>query len=269
MKSKTEQLIDNYLKNLAKESVFIEGSLSREIKYIAHNKERYICALNEIEALLKSVNYLPNLKVGEKKQICILDVGTSLFTFILREMFSNAEIYSIDYTNKYKEVCKLKRIHFKKIDLNKQRISFGATKFDLITFLEVLEHLLTDGKQVIENIASIMALNGYSILETPNKYSPKAQIDKIFSLSKQKTSSKEFVHFKEYSLGEIVKIINGIKKIKIIKKEHLMYFDGINSATVYRRYIRLFQPLIWINYLVVKNIPFLRRGIQVIFQKVG
>lgn len=263
-KSKSEKMIDSYFKTLTKNSPFIAGSLSEEIKYIMHNKKRYISALSEIDILAENIN----------KEICILDIGTSPFTFILRERFKNAKIYSVDYTDKFKKQCKLKNIHFKKVDLNKQEIEFGKIKFDVVIFLEVIEHLQVDSKQALSKITGLIVANGYCILQTPNKYSLKAQAEKVVSrvtfnkLCLLSPIPVEFVHNKEYSLGELSSILQSIKNLVIIKKEYTLYFDDIDSALVYRKHSKMFQPLIAANFFIVKNAPFLRRGMQFIFQKI-
>lgn len=264
MKSKDEEAITRCQKSLSLNNPFMLESKTEEIKHFAHNKKRYISALNEIGSLTKNMPC----------QINILDIGTSPFTFILRKKFRNAQIYSVDYTKKFERACKLHGIHFKKVDLNKQKISFGETKFNLITFLEVIEHLKIDGKQVIGHIADLMNPGGYCILQTPNKYTPKRIIANILTqitlnrLFKPSSVADESVHFREYSLDQLSSVINQVKKTRVIKKEHSIYFDEIDSASVYRKYPRLFQPLIFVNYFIVKNIPFLRRGTQIIFQKV-
>lgn len=263
MKFNTKRLIDKYLQNLTKDTPFVGNSLSKGISDIKHNKKRYICALNEVDIIAKNM----------KKQVRILDIGTSPFTFLLREMFKNAEIYTIDYTNKFKKNCIQKKINFKRVDLNKQKISFGATKFDIVTFLEVLEHLKIDHKQIMGDIANLLVTNGLCILQTPNKYSPKAQATNIVNfitrnkLSVSSTISSEFTHFKECSLGELLKIINTTKNLRVINKMYPMYFDEIDSALVYRRHIKLFLPLVVVNHFITKNIPFLRRGMQISFQQ--
>lgn len=265
MKLNVEQVIDKYKENINKNGFFMMNSLEEEIKYIAHNNKRFGCVLNEIDSLVD--------KMGDR--IRILDIGTSPFTFILRERYKNAQIYSIDYTGKFEKLCESKKIYFKRVDLNKQKILFGKTKFNIITFLEVLEHLSADHKKIIENIICALANGGHLILQTPNKYSPKAQITNVFTaniwnkLSEAPAISDEFIHFKEYSLGELLRMIGERQNLKIVKKVHAMYFDEIDSAVVYRKHLRLFKPLIHINRLVVKNIPLLRRGMQIIFQKIG
>lgn len=265
IKLRAEQEINEYQRDIKNNRFFMMDSFEEELKYISHNKKRYISALREIDKLISKF---------KKHYIYILDIGTSPFTFILRKRYKNVQIYSIDYSNKFKELCESKRVHFKKVDLNKEKISFRKIKFNLIVFLEVLEHLNTNHKKVIKNVGQAMSTNGFCILQTPNKYSPKAIVAAILfdnvwnKLSKPPVKGDEFTHAKEYSLNELSWLIKKNDNFKIIKKEHSMYFDEIDSALVYRKYAKLFKPLIRINYLITKNIRFLRRGMQVIFQKV-
>lgn len=265
MKLKIEQEINEYQKNIKRNRSFMMGSIEEELKYISHNKQRYISAFREIDKLVPKF----------KKTFYILDIGTSPFTYMLRKRYKNAQIYTIDYTNKFKKICELKKINFKKVDLNKEKITFGKIKFDLVVFLEVLEHLNIDHEKIIENVSQTMSTNGYCILQTPNKYSPKAIVTAVLSekvwdrLSSAPSKSNECAHVKEYSLNELSKLVRNNNNLKIVKKEHSMYFDEIDSALAYRKYLKLFEPLIRINYFIVKNIRFLRRGMQIIVQKIG
>lgn len=265
MKSKNGQFIIKYQKKLSAKDHFMLGSLDEEMMYFMHNRRRYIHALNQIDKLRKN----------NHQNIRVLDIGTSPFTFILSERYKKAQIYSVDYSNNFRDTCKLNGICFKKVDLNKQKISFGKTKFDLVIFLEVIEHLGIDGKKIINNVLDLMEPGGYCIIQTPNKYSLKVLITSILSFiggNKLFTSpqvSKEFIHFKEYSLGELSKLIGETKKVRLVQKNHPLYFDEIDSAMVYRKYLIFSWPLVLVNHLIVKYLPLLRRGIQIIFQKIN
>lgn len=265
IKLKLEQEINRYKKSIEKNKSFIEDSLEGELKYIAHNKKRYVSALREIDKLISKFKGTYN----------ILDIGTSPFTFILQKRYKNAQIYSIDYTDKFNKICKLKKIHFKKVDLNKEKILFGKIKFDLVVFLEVLEHLNTNHKKVIGNIVQTMSTNSFCILQTPNKYSPRAIVTNVLrdsvlnKLSRIPPRIDESTHVKEYSLNELIQLIRNNGNFKVIIKEYSMYFDEIDSVLTYRKYPKLFKPLAKINYYVAKNISFLRRGMQIIVQKIS
>lgn len=230
------------------------GKRTEEQKYISHNKSRF--------------NYVFNL-IDQPRNI--LDIGTSPFTFMLRKKYPKTKIWTIDYSDKFAKRCRRSGIFFKKIDLEKDKLVIARNKFDVVTFLEVLEHLKTDHRKIIKDIYKLLSKGGRCILQTPNKFSPKSIFVNLISevtwekLSNTPPGREEFHHFKEYSLKGLVGLIGKIKGLKIILAEQPMYFDDINSAIVYRKFPKLFGPLIYFNYFLVKVFPFLRRGMVVVF----
>jgi len=120
----------------------------------------------------------------------------------------------------------------------------------------------------------LLTTGGVCILQTPNKFSPKAMFVKMISesvwekFSNVSLGKDEFSHHKEYSLSELSNMIRKIKGVEIISAEQSMYFDEIASALVYQKYSLLFTPLVYLNYLLVKLFPFLRRGLMLIFRRI-
>lgn len=233
---------------------YMMGKRTEEQKYVAHNKNRFEYVLNLIDQPKK-----------------ILDIGTSPFTFMLRKKYPNTKIWTIDYSSKFEKRCQKAGIFFKKIDLEKDRLVFNKNKFETITFLEVLEHLKTDHFKIIKEIFKLLAKNGKCILQTPNKFSPKSIFVNMISesnwekFSNTSPGKEEFRHFKEYSLRELVSLIQKIKNLRIVTAERPLYFDDIDSAMVYRKFPILLKPLVYLNYFLVKAFPFFRRGMTVVF----
>ena len=259
---KAYQAIEKYKRNIVKNNVFMMDSLEEETKYINHNKYRYMEALAALDVLF-----------SKKHDLNLLDIGTSPFTFILKKRYKNIKIYTLDYTDKFKSFCQSKKIIFKKVDLSKNTIPFSEGMFRIVTFLEVIEHVDIKHDKLLLNVGKIMATNGFCILQTPNKYSPKSIISNFLGLkfwkilSESPTIGKEFRHVKEYSLKELTHLIGKQKIFEVVKKKHSMYFDEVESAIVYRKNIKFSVALIRANYFLVKKIAFLRRGMQLILRK--
>lgn len=204
-----------------------------------------------------------------------MDVGTSPLTFFLRNKYPSLEIHSLDYTDKYKRLCRKHRINFRKIDLNIQSAKISEDKFDIILLLEVIEHLKGKHIDIIKNLIKALKKEGCCIITTPNKYSLRMVLERItifnaflskFSL-KTKASSED-LHLKEYSLSELVGLIKQSPSIRIKKASHTLFYDTTDSASVFRKNGALIKPLLYLNYLVTKLIPPLRRGMEVVFIKI-
>lgn len=249
-----EQLGDEYL----------IGDKNDGIKRLLHNRDRYMLTLNELDLLLKS----------KKTKLRLLDIGTSPFTFILRKNYPNLDINSIDYTNSFLKACRREGINFGKVDLNNQNAKLGTEKFDIILFLETLEHISYDHRKTLEKIISSLKGGGYCILTTPNKYSPKAILLKnnivkrfwsLFSVDAK--SEGEFMHHLEYSLRELTKLIMNNFDIEMVQASHCLYYDTPQSALVYRKNKLVLKPILYFNYLFAYLVPTLRRGMIVVFRK--
>lgn len=251
--------INKYLSSVKKRTSYMLGSVTEEEKYIIHNTKRYIFTLKTIDKLIQN----------NKKIYSILDIGTSPFTFILKRRYKNLKISTIDYSDKFGKLCKNNKIIFKTVDLNRPKFDLGKEKYDLVTFLEVIEHLKGDHDLILNKIASSIKTSGFCILQTPNKFSPKAHINTFFwnMFSEVSKRSEEFEHFKEYSLDELILKVKNIKNIKIVKSQLTTYFDHPSSTLVYRKTKSIFIPIMNIYYYLVLAVPFLRRGMQVILIK--
>jgi 2-polyprenyl-3-methyl-5-hydroxy-6-metoxy-1,4-benzoquinol methylase len=125
---------------------FMSETFEDEKGYIEHNMDRYVEAL-------KSINRITN-----GKRLRILDIGTSQFTFILKRSYPQAQVYSIDLTPKFKRRCIKEGIAFEVVNLVKERLPTNFSKFDVVTFLEVLEHLPGDHEMIFNGIMSAINL---------------------------------------------------------------------------------------------------------------
>lgn len=245
-------------------SGYMLDSLEEEQRYYEHNKDRFSSALMD---LMGEVDLEPGAK--------ILDIGTSPLTFLLRELYPDFSIMTVDYDTKFRKRCFQAGIEFKQVDLNSPSLTLPKRKFDVVLFLEVIEHLKSGPahRRAVKIIVESMKKGGVCILQTPNKYSPKKVVtDSVFKvvwnfLSDVEEKGGVFVHHKEYSLGEINKLVGSFRSVEIIKSTHQMYFDTLTSALVYRKKSNLVRLILIINYYLVLVFPFLRRGMVVIFRK--
>lgn len=260
------QQIDDYIKSLknVRAGTFMAGmSQEEELKYALHNKDRFIVLLDNLDRLVDK----------KRGQIALLDIGTSPLTFILKKRYPSLEITTLDLTEGLKKRCTPENIRFERADLNKIKSLPLKKKYDIILFLEVLEHLKSDHKAIINWILKILKDQGVCILQTPNKYSLKVFVLGVIGLatwdlfSQRPNSPEEFAHSKEYSLAELKSLVEPPTESSILEARYPIYFDTLDSSVVYRKFVSIIKPLLFIHYLIVTLIPFLRRGMQIIFIK--
>ena len=164
-KTTTQEVTDyvKYIESLDTD-VFMGNNREDEIKYLRHNTDRFIEALEIVDDFIWQRGTTINL----------LDIGTSPFTFILRKRYPKLKITTIDISNRFLARCKKENITLKTVDLNKINKLPIESRYDIITFLEVLEHLKSTHKRLFFWLEEILTNDGVCLVQTPNKYSFKA-----------------------------------------------------------------------------------------------
>jgi 2-polyprenyl-3-methyl-5-hydroxy-6-metoxy-1,4-benzoquinol methylase len=183
------------------------------------NKEEYMSlAINEDEQNYIKVHwnrwsYITKLIQEIPKCFEILDMGLGggVLSIILRKL--GYSVYGVDIKRKESPewIERLKRygINFKICDITKQKLPFSDNSFDLVIFLEVLEHLITSHPpyHVFDEINRVMRPGAHLILSTLNAV---ALHKRMLVLLGKNLCSHGFKgdmnykrHFKEYSKEEI------------------------------------------------------------------
>lgn len=232
--------------------------------YYKHSEDRYNFTLSRLERLIAE----------NKKSLNILDIGTSTFTFLIKLKYPKHHIYTLDYTYSFKRRCQEENIKFIHHDLNKKISHRYRNKFDVITFLEVLEHLKRSHSDVLKDLVNMIKPGGYILIETPNNDSLKNWILRFLPIEVWNkftipfSKSKEFEHFKEYSFLEIKSLLTQTNGVKIIQAERPIYFDTPSSTLAYRKQRRIFYPLMLLYFYVVRLVPFLRRAMYFCMKRI-
>ena len=99
----------------------------------------------------------------------ILDVGCGdgNFTALVGKACGAKEVYGVDISEKGVEMAKKKGIKAFKVDVDEERLPFDDTYFDVVTALEVIEHLF-DPDHFLEEVYRVLKPNGVFVLSTPN-----------------------------------------------------------------------------------------------------
>ena len=113
--------------------------------------------------------------------------------------------------------CKDKRIVFQKADLNRE-MPFGQERFDLITCVEVIEHI-ENQFSLVKNISSRLQKGGYAVISSPNIYNGLSKMMFLFS--------NRFIHFLDRDVYDHINplvrniFLDMLKKnrLKVVKTE--------------------------------------------------
>lgn len=97
----------------------------------------------------------------------LLDVGceNGIIEYFLRNKVRN--IYGIDNSKKALKIAKKRGLKTKHVDFDKERFPFSSNFFDVVTCLDVIEHV-KDPKRLLKEIYRVVKKGGKVIIATPN-----------------------------------------------------------------------------------------------------
>jgi ubiquinone/menaquinone biosynthesis C-methylase UbiE len=148
--------LDAFLNRMKMETpdAFFEQDKETDLFYMNNQEYRYI----------ETLRRLPN----SREPIKILDIGTSPFTFFIKETYPQYKVTTIDLNARLQTRCEAKGVEFKKCDLGKDSIPFDDNSFDIVIFSEVLEHIFAPPLKVLEEVRRVIKKEGVLILSVPN-----------------------------------------------------------------------------------------------------
>lgn len=200
----------NTLEHSPADTSHIEHSKDKEIGYFREFLYRF---QSIIESFPRSNNNL-----------AVLDIGTTPFTFFLKESFPSYAIATLDKTDHMKNRCDLARIRHRSCDLDDGIIPFKNESFDVVIFTEVLEHVFCPPSKIMWEVRRVLRPSGLLILSVPNiakltnrlKLLLGRQILQGPELQMKKEGIHGHGHIHEYTKEEIVSICkySGLEVIK-------------------------------------------------------
>jgi SAM-dependent methyltransferase len=146
--------LDRVLADAPNQRSFLELSRDREREYALKSIIRW-------QEVLELTNRAFPLGPGTS----VLDVGVSPFTFALKHLFSNID--ALDLTDYFKDRCGTAGIRLQTGGVEKVH-ELPAAHYDVVFFLEVIEHLHLNPVDVLRGFHGLLRPGGVCVVSTPN-----------------------------------------------------------------------------------------------------
>lgn len=210
------------------------------MKYIVNSKKKNIKKIL-IDLNFKEIQKIGNLdlfkyikrtkdffrilpqKLDNYKKVLDIGIGTGWFSALMYNLY-NYEIKGIGLENNmiFDTVYKKFNIDFTIYDITKGNFPFNDEKFDIILFMEVLEHLICPHPPyvIFDEINRILKDDGILIFSTPNFADIRKRISALLGKNPtywNKNHPKTHMqHIREYTVKELKQILE-LCNFKIIK----------------------------------------------------
>lgn len=166
------------------------------------------------------VSYQINeLRVNGLKGLKISDVGCGAGRWMeeLEKIFPKNEVWGVDKEPEAISFCKKRGLKNLKIGLA-EKLPFSDTHLDLLTCLDLLEHV-SDDEKAISEFYRVLKQGGLLILSVPS-------YQKLFSYW-----DKMLDHKRRYSIGQIKNLLEN-QKFKVIKLTYTNFFVFLPSLLI-------------------------------------
>ena len=167
-----------------------------EDSYTAFHAKRYAILLNILTTYIS------------RSHIKVLDIGKSKLTDLIHSQFNKFEI-DVD-TLGFDEDCVTDTGRHYQFNLNdcqwKTKWRTGIPQYDVVVMAEVIEHLYTSPKLILEFLRTIIKPEGVLIIQTPNALALAERIKPIFGIHPYELIREDFTnpgHYREYTEDEL------------------------------------------------------------------
>lgn len=222
-----------FVRFLRSETPFFEGNEKKmnEEKYIIDNYGRIIETVRVLNGHLKPNGRLLDLGVYPGHIALIL--GKKMGIRVFGVALTTSEVFE--------KKMKRNQINIIKSDLDRQEIPFDDGTFDVVLCSEVIEHL-DSPSHLLREAFRVLVDNGFLILTTPNIARIRNRKSFFFHGISPNIcppgeynpfSSHEWVHFREYTLEEMKKLLT-VNSFELVESKYLInqHFDENRLRTM-------------------------------------
>lgn len=238
--------------------------------------------------ILTCLRYLNKIQNNlEDNEINILDIGCGIGVLAITLKKLKYRVYCIDHPEVEKKSWLINEgIEFIHCNIENEKLPFANNTFDLITCLDVIEHLHSSPKRALKEINRVLKKEGYIIIETPNSANLRKRISVIFGRTNfpniEYFFNSEYPyrgHIREYTKTEVKKIIqwSNFFIVDSFMRDYHIWSTKVKNMPgklihqqIYSRIFKLNSPkqIIKIFYwLICLAIPPFRQAITVIGRK--
>ena len=209
-------------------------------KYFYHKRDRF--------------KYMVDSLANYTQPITVLDIGPTIFTKFIKEVFPNYEISTIDLNGNYQKMCDETGIQLKICDIHERHIPFPDDYFDVVTFCGVLEHLFAPPTEIMNEIRRIMRPKGKLIFTVPNIARLDYRIKFLFGITPLQNADWQLRdgmhgHIHEYTMKECISLLNNCN-FSILKRKYVI------TNVFANRWSRLFTTPLWYAMHMIPSFAF-------------
>ena len=164
----------------------------------------------------------------------ILDVGNSFQTLMISQLRPDLQIDTVGFlAERYKPDGITKHYSFDVNDAyypDRWIVLDKNSRYDIILFLEVIEHLYTAPEQVLSFLGSLLKPDGIIVIQTPNAASLINRLRLLFGENPYELIRSDRMnpgHFREYTKLEITKLAN--QSGFLVKDLFMMDYFPVNT----------------------------------------
>jgi SAM-dependent methyltransferase len=267
LKGKFEQEFEHYLKDTGESRPRMRDSIEIEHNYMLYMKSRF---WETLSLLNKSFD----------RKVRILDVGTSPFTYMIKDILGH-DVFTIDLSSAFEEYSGRRGVVFKECDMTRQGIPFDDNSFDAILFNEVLEHLAVRSESLLKELHRVLDGSGLLMIQTPNFTCLYNRIKFLFGFNVQESAESMLGypkygsgHFREYTMRECMEMLKRSESFSLVMKKYAFYNDRPSTLLHYMRHpisekkpSKVFMTGIPVYSLFAYVIPSFRRSILIMCRK--
>ncbi|HEY5086566.1 MAG TPA: methyltransferase domain-containing protein [Gemmatimonadaceae bacterium] len=191
-----------HVENVVNDLSSVAERLGAEMQqYLDYSRGRYVALADAVGETLQLV--------GTMRPVRLLDIGPGYQTLMFRRLWPLLQIDTLGFRDdKFPPADDETRIIF---DLNDAsdvaRWPKFPSKYDVVTYCEVVEHLYTSPVHSLSLLASTISEGGYLLLTTPNGIALHRRLRLLLGKNPQELIREDLSnpgHYREYAPGEII-----------------------------------------------------------------
>ena len=187
--------------------------------------------------------YIRQLLEEKSERDSILDIGNSFQTLLFSKAFPDLQIDTLGFLDHRYQVGRPSR-HYA-FDLNEAHNKANwiqtENRYDVIVFLEVIEHLYTSPSQVLAFLRTFLKSEGLIVIQTPNAAALKKRIKLLFGKNpyeRIRETRENPGHFREYTAKELSSIAEKCGYETVFTRYNDFLIDGNRSDRRWDRIAR-------------------------------